>query len=554
MPILRRTRRIVALLLLLTIVSCGQQAGPPTATPAPPTAAPVAPSVTSAPTEAPVAAAASATPAPVVAPAIVTAAPVAATADPAVVPEALPFTLEFLPKTFSAAMPTLQSYTIATTKQNLWLLVGGRTQGLHTFQETADNFPPMSANSNMWVIDPSDGQLWQFDVNKLPPEKAAPLQATNQQSYHDLATDQLYIIGGYGWKADQSDMITFNTIMRFPVAEMVAALQADPQDVERINALIEIASDDRFAVTGGELAKLGDQFYLTYGQKFMGQYRAFSGGGAAPFTQEYTQEIRAFTLLPGTLEINAYGPLTNGDPDQPFHRRDGNVVEDIDPNLQEPRLSAYGGVFKPGQIAAYTEPIYLTADGIALVDRSVQQLFSQYECPVIPIFDDASQVIYNTFFGGISGTYYFQTPAQQQAYEQVTQQGRNDGFPFIADITVLAQDSDGQYTQYILPQPIPGNQLLGTSVPFILNPALEGTNTVYENGTIRLSSLQPGQRILIGYIYGGILAQNPLPLQPNSGTSASNSMFEVYLTSAPSGAIPGSQGKPAVASDANLQR
>jgi hypothetical protein len=484
-----------------------------------------------------------------------TASPVAPTSEAvAIIPNALPFTLEFVQQTFSGAMPTLQSYVIATTKQNLWLLVGGRTQGLHTFQETADNFPPISANSMMWVINPANGQLWQFDVNKLPPEKAAPLQATNQQSYHDPVSDQLYIIGGYGWKADGSDMITFNTIIRFPVAEMVAALQADPQDVDRINALIEIGSDDRFAVTGGELAKLGDQFYLAYGQKFMGQYRAFSGGGQAPFTQEYIEQIRVFTLFPNTLEINAYGPLTNGDSDQPFHRRDGNVVEDIDPSQGVPRLSAYGGVFKPGQIAAYTEPIYLTADGIATVDRSVEQLFSQYECPVIPIYDDTNQVMYNTFFGGISHTYYFQTPAQQDAYNKVTQEGRNDGFPFIADITVLVQNSEGQYTQYIMPQPIPGNQLLGTSVPFILNPALEGSNTIYENGTIRLSSLQPGQRLLIGYIYGGILAQNPLPLQPNSGTSASNALFQVFLTYAPSGAIPGDQGKVAEVNDANLRR
>jgi hypothetical protein len=546
MPIFRSSGRIVALLLLLMIAGCMQQASQPTATPLPPpTVAPTtAASATLAPTVAPTATLAEATAAPVT--------PTDAAA--AIVPNALPFTLEFVPQTFSGALPTLQSYTIATTQQNLWLLVGGRTQGLHTFQETADNFPPLSANNNMWVIDPGSGQFWQFDVNKLPPEKAAPLQATNQQSYHDPVTDQLYIIGGYGWKADQSDMITFNTIIRFPVAEMVAALQADPQEVERIDALIEIASDDRFAVTGGELAKLGDQFYLAYGQKFMGQYRAFSGGGQAPFTQEYTEEIRVFTLFPNTLEINAYGPLTNGDPDQPFHRRDGNVVEDIDPNLGVPRLSAYGGVFKPGQIAAYTEPIYLNAEGIAEVDRSLEQRFSQYECPVIPIYDDANKMMYNTFFGGISHSYYFQTPAQQQAYEQVTQEGRNDGFPFIADITVLVQDSAGQYSQYIMPQPIPDNQLLGTSVPFILNPALMGSDSVYENGTIRLSSLQPGQRLLIGYIYGGILAQNPLPLQPNSGTSASNALFEVYLTNAASGAIPGDEGKVAEVNDANLGR
>jgi hypothetical protein len=55
-----------------------------------------------------------------------------------------------------------------------------------------------------------------------------------------------------------------------------------------------------------------------------------------------------------------------------------------------------------------------------------------------------------------------------------------------------------------------------------------------------LSQLQVGEKVLAGYILGGIEAAAPLPEIPNKGTWASNSMFAVYVTKTPSGAIPSS--------------
>ncbi|MGL6268472.1 MAG: hypothetical protein ACRC2O_11130, partial [Chitinophagaceae bacterium] len=305
-------------------------------------------------------------------------------------------------------------------------------------------------------------------------------------------------------------------------------------------------------VTGGELFKMNGQFYLVFGQLFNGQYRGFGG---SDFTQKYTEEVRIFTLIPNSLKILSYGTSTNNSADRPFHRRDGNIIADIDPATGAERIAAYGGVFRPGIIGAYTYPVYIKNPSTPDVDTSGNQKFSLYECPVISIYDSSgASTVYHSFFGGIGHYYYFQTASQKAAYDTVTGEGRNDGFPFIADISTFLETADGTYKEYIHTSPIPGNRLLGSSVRFIWNQNLLTQGKAYPNGVINLSAFPNGSRQLIGYIYGGIEALNPLPLRPNTGTTVSNSLFEVYMSRTPSAAIPASQGHESIRNDANLHR
>ncbi len=88
----------------------------------------------------------------------------------------------------------------------------------------------------------------------------------------------------------------------------------------------------------------------------------------------------------------------------------------------------------------------------------------------------------------------------------------------------------------------------------MVDPKLIANGYAYPNGVINLARIPPGTRLLIGYIYGGIEAQNPLPLVPNSGTFVSNSVFEVYLTNKPSAAIPADQAYKSTKQDAKLAR
>ncbi|UFH53510.1 hypothetical protein [Spirosoma sp. KNUC1025] len=124
----------------------------------------------------------------------------------------------------------------------------------------------------------------------------------------------------------------------------------------------------------------------------------------------------------------------------------------------------------------------------------------------------------------------------------------------MADITTFLQSANGKYKEFIHPNPTPNNRLIGTTDTFILNQALLAKKYAYPNGVINLAGIPKGTRLLIGYIYGGIEAQNPLPLKPNTGTFVSNSVFEVYLTNKPSSAIPADQGHESTKQDAKLRR
>jgi hypothetical protein len=469
------------------------------------------------------------------------------------VDSAMPFYIEFVPVDYpgKSPLPRLQSYVQATVSDGTWLIALGRRQGLHMFMPAPNNnFVKDSANNFIWVIDPNTGDYWNFDVNQLSDNLSAPFKATNAQNYYDPNTHQLYIIGGYGWKADGSNMVTFNTIMRFHVDSMAKAVRSGA-NAAKITSLIQQSTDDRFAVTGGELFNMGGNFYLVFGQRFDGQYRAFGGDD---FTQKYTEVVAVFNLLPN-LKINSYGTTTNSESDHPFHRRDGNIIDDVDPVTGQERITALGGVFQPGIIGAYTYPIYITSPAAPTLDRTGNQKFSQYECPVITIYDSAvTKRVYHTFFGGIGHWYYMQTDSQKAVYNIATGQGRNDGFPFVEDVTTFSQGADGTYQEYIHTTPIPGQRLLGASIPFILDPAIAAGGQTYSNGVLKLSKFASGSKTKIGYIYGGIEAQNPLPLIPNTGTYVSNTVFAVYMTYLPSPGIPADQGHESTKSDANLQR
>lgn len=475
------------------------------------------------------------------------------TAQPA---KALPLTADALPFTISLEelsftdFTKLQSYSAAVSDDNLWVLLGGRTVGLHTFfSPPKNNFPPEALSSIIYVIDPAKrAVIGRFDAKTLPTNLARSLQATNQQSYYDRASKQWYIIGGYGLLPDNK-MGTFDTITRVSLPDLIAAILAPGSDSDKAATIAKLftqARDARFQVTGGALHMLGNTFYLVFGQSFMGMYAPFGG---SDFKQTYTEQVRVFTLNKSTLKILSYGALQSSDEDHPFHRRDGNFIVDIDPKTGKERLAAFGGVFPPGIIGAYSEPIYITDNQQVVVDRSVKQLFSAYECPVAVVYDAKGQAVYRTFFGGISHYYYFQTPSQAEVYEQVTKEGRNDGLPFIADISTFVQKADGTYQEWLYPAPMPENSLLGASARLLPNITLLAQGKITEEGIVRLDQFQSGESQVIGYIAGGIQADNPLPIQTSTGTDGTNRIFAVTLTYTPMSAMPAQESaKEAIAS------
>jgi hypothetical protein len=456
----------------------------------------------------------------------------------------LPFTLQFvpIPQLSDVVRPTLQSYSWLVHPSGSWFMLGGRRVGLHQFKTGTNNFP--DPNTFVWRVDPATGSVREvFDLMLADPEIGDPLMATNQQSYYDADTGDWLIVGGYGLDRNLGQSRTFDTLLRIPVVPFSATMASarTPRDkAKALNSIVSVQHDPFFAVTGGALRRLGGRYLLLFGQGFQGAYNPFVG----IVGQEYTNAVRFFRCDPQGRAIGM-GELTSADLDAPFHRRDGPIIDTVDPATGLAQVVAFGGVFPPGKLDGYTDPVYVAMRDnqlVATVDRSGTQLFNQYECPVVVLWDPNQQTVYYTFFGGISRYWYWQSPAQQSVYNTVTAEGRNDGLPFIADITTLVQAADGSFEQYIAPAPIADNVLRGAScdfipVPTMLNPA------VSPEGVVNLAQVGAGASMTIGYIYGGIEAAYPLPKIPNYGTAATNALYQVVLSMNPSsGFIPASQG------------
>jgi len=76
----------------------------------------------------------------------------------------------------------------------------------------------------------------------------------------------LYMIGGYGYDSTSNSLKTFPTLTVFDVAETIQAIINGSPVTPHMRQI----SDLRLQVCGGELAKLGDYFYLTGGHDFTG--------------------------------------------------------------------------------------------------------------------------------------------------------------------------------------------------------------------------------------------------------------------------------------------
>src|SRR5262245_624885 len=78
---------------------------------------------------------------------------------------ALPFTLQIDVANFQ--LPSgIQAYASAV-HEGRWLLLEGRTNGLHGFANVGNNFPPAAQNTRVYVIDPATGSSWSKDLHDL---------------------------------------------------------------------------------------------------------------------------------------------------------------------------------------------------------------------------------------------------------------------------------------------------------------------------------------------------------------------------------------------------
>ena len=396
--------------------------------------------------------------------------------------------------------PEVNSYAHAVY-ENQWLILGGRIDGLHDHRPEF-SYPADKSNQNIWVIDPEKKQVWSKPLETLPASLEEQLQSTNMSFYQD--GNLLTLIGGYGWSETADDYVTFPYLTQVDIAGLVNAVKKD-QDIQPHFNQIE---NQQMAVSGGYLAKMGEVYYLVFGNRFDGRYTTRPNVG---HTQVYTNEIRKFRFgkESGETLIISEGKIRDT---AHFHRRDYNLLPQIFPDGAF-GYTAFSGVFQYDRNFPWLYPVNIYRDGYEAVE-SFEQKFSHYHGACISVYVEDQNRMDNLFFGGMARFYP----------DPETGEIINDPLvPSVNTISQVSRFADGTMKEAI--QDIKMPALLGASANFISVKSVP----LIKNKIVDYNRL-PAGKTLIGYIYGGLQSSHPnIFLQPTGTSKSTNRIFEVYL-------------------------
>ncbi len=412
--------------------------------------------------------------------------------------DAFDYDLQITP-VFIPDLPGLHSYAFAQ-HDNKWLIIGGRTDGLHA-RQPFNAFPQAHNNTNIYVIDVYEQNFWTASINSLPAAIKEQLQSTNMNFYQDA--DTLYFIGGYAYSATEDDHITFTKLTSIYVSGLMNAVI----NGQSILPFFKQISDDVFAVTGGQLGKIAETYYLVGGHRFDGRYNPF---GFPTYTQTYTNQIRKFTINNSgdQLSFDNYEAITDT---VHLRRRDYNLLPQIFPDGSH-GYTISSGVFQPVTDLPFLYPVDINEDGYTPVP-DFNQYLSNYHSAKVCLYDSVHNQMHAMFFGGMSQFYY-------QNGELI----QDDLVPFVRTISRLTRYADGSLQELLLPVEMPALQ--GASAEFIFNPMLPH----YSSKILKLSAIT-SDTLLIGHIYGGIQSPllNPFFSNQTSLTWADTTIFAVRL-------------------------
>lgn len=452
--------------------------------------------------------------------------------DPPVTGGTLPYEIHLREVSLAPApMPTLHS--VAAGKwQGLWVLLAGRTAGLHGM--TGNNaFDPQFENRSVWVIDPDSRQSWSKTLAEGNPASGLSADAVDSLSsvnsqFHQQG-DTLVVVGGYGFKRSAADHKTYDTLTFVDLPGLVGWVK-EPAGAETSRAADHIRQirNAYFQVTGGSLERLHGEYQLVMGQNYDGRYRP-------QFNGVYTRQVRRFQVVEGpggwTVPVESMLPTP---PQDAYRRRDLNVSTIIEagdrPGEYRERAVVHSGVFTPTN-GVWTVPVVIAPGGVVTMDDpaapdTLRQGFQVYHCAKVGMYHRATREMHVVTFGGI-------TVLEHQA--DTGGFTRDDRAPFTNQCGVVVRRDDGSFRQYFLTTRFPlittpdGKELrFGTNAEFFPAPGTPMMNSkVVDLAAIR------GETV-IGHVFGGIVAD-----AGNGGnTGASGRVFEVRLRPAGEPPVP----------------
>jgi hypothetical protein len=391
----------------------------------------------------------------------------------------------------------LQSYAFGQ-HDGKWLIIGGRLDGLHRRQPWA-SFDIAGHNNQILVIDPINGKTWKTSIDGFDGALKEQLSSTNMQFFQK--GDQLYLSGGYGFSPTKDDHITYPYLTTIDVPKTIDAIIAK----EKITPFFKQVYDEQMALCGGQMNLMDGVLCITGGHRFDGRYHPMNN---STFEQVYSSEVRRFKIDPLIGEIVWLEPIKEG---EVLRRRDFNVLSSIDGQEKE-GLVAFSGVFRKNVDMPYLDAVTVNSQGLKQVP-GFAQYYNHYHCANVSFFDSEEKSMHYLFFGGIA-----------QYYDSLGKLVADNDIPFTPAISRVYKDANEQFSEWKEKTVLPG--YLGAASEFIVNPSL----SAMENEVILLQDLQ-GERILLGYIYGGIhsSAANIFWINTGRESKATEWIYPVYL-------------------------
>jgi hypothetical protein len=380
------------------------------------------------------------------------------------------------------------------------LLVGGRPDGIHA-RQPFNAFPASQNNQQLQVLDLASKQSWSRSLVELSVPLQEQLQSTNMNFYQDGNT--LILTGGYAYSNTANDHITFPYLTCIDLSGLIQAII----DNQALAPFFKQIQDERFAVTGGNLGKIGTQYYLVGGHRFDGRYNPMNN---PTFVQTYVDGLKKFELTPTgqPLAVLNYQMITD---QVNLHRRDYNLLPHIYPDGSLGYLLS-SGVFQINADLPFLYPVEIKTSGHTAVNGFSQYL-SNYHSSKFSAYDSSSGTMHHIFLGGLS-QYYYQNGSLVN----------DPNVPFVKTISRLAQGPDGVYHEYVLSNEMPA--LLGASAEFIAQ-----ENLSFYSGEILDLAAFTQDSIRVGHIVGGIKSTqlNPFTVNNTSSTSSNAVVYEVWL-------------------------
>jgi Secretion system C-terminal sorting domain len=393
----------------------------------------------------------------------------------------------------------IQSFAHASY-QNKFLIIGGRLDGLHRRQPFA-SFDLIGHNNQLILIDPINKQVWKKDLSTLLPSIQEQLSSTNMQ--YVQIEDYVYLFGGYGYSNTAVNHISFPYVTTIYLPGIINAIINNTS----ISLYIRQIQDADFAITGGQLRKINNTFYLVGGQKFDGRYNPM---GNPSFTQTYIDGYWKFNIVDdgSTFQIVNKNKITNA---ELFHRRDYNAVAQILPNGMQ-GITAFSGVFQPQADIPYLNSVTIDSNSFFL-NTNFSQYYNHYHCANIALYDELRNEMHTLFFGGIA-----------QYFDSAGILVQDNSVPFVKTIARVSRNANNEMIEVKLPTEMPG--YLGAGAEFLQADNLE----TYTNEVLKLHKITADTTVL-GYIYGGInsTAKNIFWINDGTQSSANANMYKINL-------------------------